>query len=131
MGKTLFISVMAVGIMISIYFIPYSSLSVDGLEETYYVGELITFTGKQTGCNLSCDYHEIYIFDENKTTVWSSAITSGGQPPWIIPKVFWTSENMVGTSEDGPIVDRPGEYAVKYGTKTSSVEENFTAIPYT
>jgi len=129
MNKILFISVITVVMIVSVYFIPYYSLSVDRLKETYYVGESITFTGKQTGCNLSCDYHEISIFDENKTTVWSSTIVSDGQPPWIIPRMFWNNENMVGTSEDGPIVDSPGEYTVRYETKTSSVEKKFTVMP--
>ena len=117
--------------LLGLYFIPYSTLDIENLKKSYHVGEPITFTGKQTGCNPSCDYHEIHIFDENKTTtVWSSAIISDGQPPWIIPKIFWNSENViVGDVQDGPIVDMPGEYTVKYETKTLSVEKKFTVIP--
>ena len=38
-------------------------------------------------------------------------------------------KKVLGDIQDVPIVDRPGEYAVKYETKTSSIEEKFTAIP--
>ena len=130
MNKIIFASIIMGIIILSLYFVPYSTLSVENLKKSYRVGEPITFTGKQIGCNPSCDYHEVHIFDENKTTVWSSAIVSDGQPPWIIPRMFWNNENVVGTSEDGPIVDSPGEYTAKYGTKTSSVEEKFTVISH-
>ena len=40
-----------------------------------------------------------------------------------MPKIFWNSDNLIGYIQDGPIVNRPGEYTVKYETKTLSVEE--------
>jgi len=129
MNNIILISIIIVTMILLLYFIPYSTLDIENLKKFYYVGESITFTAKQIGCNLSCDNYKIYISDENKTIVWSSAIVIDGQPPWIIPKMFWNSENIVGDIQDGPIVDRPGEYTVKYETKISSVEKKFTAIP--
>ena len=61
---------MIIGTMILLlYFISYSTLDIENLKKFYYVRELMTFTGKQIRCNLSCDNYKIYIFDKNKTIV--------------------------------------------------------------
>lgn len=122
--------VIVVSIVISvIYSIPYSSLYIDKLDETYEIGESITFLIKQEGCSISCDGYKIEVFDEDENLVWNIVTVMDGTEPLLIPKTFQSLKDVVTIREYESVTDKTGVYTIKYINKDLEVTQDFTVIP--
>ena len=126
---TSIISVTVITTISIIYSIPDSSLEIDNLDETYKVGESITFLIKQQGCYVPCGGYKVEVFDEDNTLVWSTIAVIDGQIPFHIPKMFQSFKDIVTIREYESVTDKPGTYTVRYTHKDLEVTQDFTVIP--
>ena len=124
----LIISVIVTVTIISIiYSLPHSSLEIDKLDETYKVGESVTFLIKQEGCTIRCDGYKVEVFGENNNLVWSTVATISRQDSWT-PKMFQSFKDVITIREYESVTDKPGTYTVKYTHKDLEVTQDFTVI---
>lgn len=132
--KTIYKIFIVIGIVVPVitilplYLIPYSSLEIDKLDETYKVGESVTFLIKQEGCSIPCDFHLIEVFDENDKLVWKTGSTFSRQESWT-PKMFRSFLDVITIREYENVTKKPGMYIVKYSNGELEVTQDFTVIP--
>ena len=111
-----------------IYSVSHSSLEIDKLDETYKIGESVTFLIKQDGCFVSCDSYKVKVFDKDDNLVWSTATTISRQESWT-PKIFQSFKDVITIREYEGVTDKPGTYTVKLSNRDLEVTQAFTVIP--
>ena len=105
-------------------------LSVDGLKETYSIGEKINFTINFQGLKHYCDYPHVGISDSNQNVVWKSKdITSMCISTPFSPLPYVNQRFDLNSTYGEPIViNEVGNYTLKVTLYGVSIEKVFTVI---
>ena len=103
-------------------------LTINGLKETYGVGEKIDFMIDFQGLLHYCDYPHVSVLDSNQNIVWKSQdVNSMCVSAPFSPLPYVSQRFDLNSGYGGPIViNKTGNYIMKVSLYSSSVEKGFT-----